>query len=300
MLFGFVGLALFIYVVSRVRLPVERSGVFSIQLFLTSMFCLATGLITALGRSSFGITQAFSSRYQTFALLFWWALLMLLLMPLFRNMQSQLPIVIAEACLLAIMLGGIRLAGDAVRHARLHGFELNLAAAALLTDTPDRAQFKLIVPDPNSALQLAPYMRERRLSIFFDDAGLRLGERLDSVFHVVAPPEDECVGAVQSVTAVEGDAQALKVTGWAWDRVHRRPPTEIVAAADGVIVGLGAMDDWRPNLRATHPYLKTSFVGFTGYVRNAQPSAPVTIYAVLGASPPEACPIATLNYSEVK
>ena len=293
MFFGFAGLALAVYVVCRVRLPVEHSGVFSLQLLLILTFCLATGLITALGRSSAGMAQAFSSRYQTFALLFWLALLLLLLIPLFSKTQSQLPIVIAEACLLTIMLGGVRLAGDAVRHARLHGFELDVAAAALLTDTPDRAQLQLIYPDPNSALQLAPYMREKRLSVFAK-RGPRLGERLDSVFQVAAPSKDACVGAVQSVAAVEGDAQALKVTGWAWDREHRRPPTQIVAAADGVIVGLGAMGDWRPNLRATHPYLQTSFVGFTGYVRRAQPSAPVNIYAVLDRKHPEACSIAGL------
>ena len=139
MFFGFAGLALAIYVVSRFRLPVEVSQVFSIQLLLILMFCLATAIITALGRSSSGIAQAFSSRYQTFALLFWWALLMLLLLLLFRNNHSQLPIVMAQACLLALMLGGIRLAGDSVRQARLHGFDLNVAAAALLTNTPDRA-----------------------------------------------------------------------------------------------------------------------------------------------------------------
>ncbi len=295
MFFGFAGLALAIYVVSRFRLPVEVSQVFSIQLLLILMFCLATAIITALGRSSSGIAQAFSSRYQTFALLFWWALLMLLLLLLFRNNHSQLPIVMAQACLLALMLGGIRLAGDSVRQARLHGFDLNVAAAALLTNTPDRAQLKLIYPDPNFVLQVAPYMREKRLSIFADNAGPELGERLDTLFRVVAPGEDECIGAVQSVAVVGGDpSQTLKITGWAWDRRRQRTPSQIIATRDGVIVGLGAVGDWRPNLRAAHRFLRTSFVGFTGYVKNVQPSAPLTIYAVLDRKPPEACSIADL------
>jgi hypothetical protein len=258
------------------------------------MFCLGTAGITTLGRANSGLDQAFSSRYQTFALLYWWALLLLLLLPLFRRTQAQLTPVIAEACLLAIMLGGVHVAADAVRKARAHGFELNVAAIALMTGTPDRAQLQLIYPDPDYLWQLVPYMREKRLSIFAPSASPQLGERLDSVFHLASP--EECVGAVQSVETVGGGSSpALKITGWAWDRKRQRSPAEIVAAAEGVIVGLGAMGDWRPTLRVTHPYLKTSFVGFAGYVQ--KPSAPINLYAILDGNPPQACPIATVNYS---
>ena len=263
--YGFAGLALALCLIPRFRLPIEVSRVFSVQLLLILMFCLGTAGITTLGRANSGIDQAFSSRYQTFALLYWWALLLLLLLPLFRRTQPQFTPVIAEACLLAIMLGGVHVAADAVRKARAHGFELNVAAIALMTDTQDRAQLQLIYPDPDYLWQLLPYMREKRLSIFAPNAGPQLGERLDSVFRLASP--EECVGAVQSVETVgDGSSQALKITGWAWDRKQQRPPAQIVAAAEGVIVGLGAMGDWRPTLRATYPYLKTSFVGFTGYV----------------------------------
>jgi len=62
-----------------------------------------------------------------------------------------------------------------------------------------------------------------------------------------------------------------------------------------VVVGLGAMGDWRPTVRAVHPYLKTSFIGFTGYVKGMKPSAPVTVYAVLDRNQPQVCPIANLG-----
>ncbi len=293
MFYGIAGLVLLLCLIPRFRLPVETARVFSVLLVLILMFCLGTATITALGRSSSGLDQAFSSRYQTFALLFWWALLMLLLLPWLRGTRPQFNTAIAEACLLAIMLGGVHLAADAVRKARLHGFELNVAAIALMTDTRDRAQLQLIYPDPDYLWQLVPYMRERRLSIFAGNPGPQLGERLDSAFHLVS--SDQCVGAVQSVETVGGDASpALKIRGWAWDRKHRRPPTQIIAASDGVIVGLGAMGDWRPTIRADNPFLKTSFVGFTGYVKKEQPSASVSIYAVLDGSESQVCTIANL------
>lgn len=291
MFYGIAGLALAICLFPRFRLPVETSRAFSVQLVLTLMFCLTTAGITALGRASSGIEQAYSSRYQSFALLFWWALLLLLLLPLFHGKPAQFWTVLAQVCLLLIMLGGAHVAADAVRKARAHGFELNVAATALLTSTQDRAQLLLIYPEPNYLLQLAPYMREKRLSIFAADVGPQLGERLDSAFRSASP--DECVGAVQSVDPVGGDpSQALKITGWAWDRKHQRPPAQIVAVADDAIVGLGAMGDWRPTLRASHPYLTTSFVGFTGYVKGVKPSAPIKVYAVLDGNRPEACTFA--------
>ncbi len=291
--YGFAGLALALCLIPRFRLPVDASRVFSVQLLLILMFCLGTACITTLGRANSGLDQAFSSRYQTFALLYWWALLLLLLLPLFRRTQAPFA-VIAEACLLAIMLSGVHVAADGVRKARAHGFELNVAAIALMTDTHDRAQLQLIYPDPDYLWQLVPYMREKQLSIFAPNAGPQLGERLDSVFGLASP--EECVGAVQSVETIgDGSSQAHRITGWAWDRKQQRPPAQIVAAADGVIVGLGAMGDWRPALRATHPYLKTSFVGFAGYVQ--KPSAPINLYAILDGNPPQACPIATVNYS---
>ena len=163
------------------------------------MFCLGTAGITTLGRANSGIDQAFSSRYQTFALLYWWALLLLLLLPLFRRAQSQFTPAIAEACLLAIMLGGVHVAADAVRKARAHGFELNVAAIALMTGTQDRAQLQLIYPEPDYLWQLLPYMREKRLSIFAPMPG-PTGERLNSVFRLASP--DECVGAAQSAETV--------------------------------------------------------------------------------------------------
>ena len=292
MFYGIAGLVLLLSLIPRFRLPVETSRVFSVELLLILMFCLGTAGITALGRTSSGLDQAFSSRYQTFALLFWWALLMLLLLPWFRGSRAQFTTAIAQACLLAIMVGGIHLAGDAVRKARMHGFELDVAAIALMTDIPDRAQLQDIYPDPDYLWQLLPYMREKRLSIFAGNPGPRMGERLDSAFHLVS--SDQCVGAVQSVESVGGSAStALKITGWAWDRNQQRPPTQIIAASDGVIVGLGAVGAWQPTLRATRPYLKNSFVGFTGYVKDVKPNTPVTVYAIAAGNPPQACSIAT-------
>jgi hypothetical protein len=286
MYFGIAGIALLLCLLPRLRLHVDASRAFSVELVLTLMYFFLTAAITTIGRANSGLDQAFSSRYQSFALLFWWALLLLLGEPLFHK-QTQLFAVLAQLCLLAIMLGAAHVAADAIRKARAHGFELNVAAASLLTGTQDRAQLQLIYPEPEYLLQLAPYMREKRLSIFAGDRP-QTGQRLDAAFDLASP--DECIGAVQSVETVPGDAsQAFKISGWAWDRQQQRPPVQVVATANGMIIGLGAMGGWLPAVRATHPDLKTSFVGFIAYVKDTPPSTPVSFYGVLDGNRPQVC-----------
>jgi len=86
--------------------------------------------------------------------------------------------------------------------------------------------------------------------------------------------------------------QALRITGWAWDYTHEEPPQEIIATSDGIITGLAAVGDWRPAIRADNPGIKSSYVGYVGYVRDVSPYTAVKIYAVLRGSPSSACYIA--------
>ena len=69
----------------------------------------------------------------------------------------------------------------------------------------------------------------------------------------------------------------------------------IVAMADGMIIGLGAMGDWRPMNKALHPGMTTNYIGYTGYVQDIRPPGPVEIYAVLNGSPATVCLIAAVK-----
>jgi hypothetical protein len=295
--FGIAGLAIAFVFLWRLGRSARGTQVFSVQIALTLLFCMGTGFLTALGRLNFGIMQGFVSRYQTVALLFWCCLGLLVLAASAAG-TLRVSVVIVELFLLVVLLRGANLARYPVRESRWHGFQLNAAAAALLTGTDDREQFYLAALDPEYQKREVEFLRKNRLSIFSDDASSQLGAPLDSVFRVVS--SDECVGALQSVSAVkDSGVQALKIMGWAWDRTHHEPPSRIVAAADGTIVGLGAIGEWRPTIRAANPYLKSSFIGFTGYVKDVPQSIPLKIYAIFRVRPPEACCITTMGSSEM-
>ena len=289
MFFGIAGLMLALCLVLRFRSYVQSFSAFSVQLILTLTFCLATAFITALGRVNLGLMQAFSSRYQTVALLFWCCLGLLLVAASHKRIVLAVGV---QLLLFAVLVRGAALARLPMRQARWHGFQLNAAAATLLTGVNDTTQLQFAFPYPDYILDVLPYMREKRLSVFSGPLASQLGKPLDSLFRVVS--SDSCTGAVQSVTtAGAGGSQGLRIAGWAWDYENRRPPAEVVATADGVIAGLGAMGDWRPTIRATRPWMNTSFIGFDVYARSVRESAPVQLYAILRGRPPTACYFAT-------
>jgi hypothetical protein len=287
--FGTAGVVLALCAMLRFRSYVQGFGAFSVQLVLTLAFCLGTALITALGRVNLGLMQAFSSRYQTVALLFWCCLGLLLVA---ASAKRTVFAMVIQLILLAVLVRGATLARFPIRQARWHGFQLNAAAAALLTGVNDTTQLQLAYFQPDSILEVLPYMREQRLSVFAGPLASQLGTPLNSLFHVVS--SDECTGAVQSLAVIgSGESQGLRITGWAWDYKHRRPPAAVVATADGVISGFGAMGDWRPTIRAVRPWMSTSFVGFDEYVRGGRESGAVQLYAIWRGSPPTACYFAT-------
>jgi len=295
--FGIAGLAIAFAFLWHLGRSVRVTQGFSVQLVFTLLFCMGTGFLTALGRLNLGITQAFSSRYQTVALLFWCCLGLLVLAASAAGTR-QVSLVIVELLFLAVLLRGANLARYSLREARWHGFQLDAATAALFTGLDDREQFYYAALNPEHLKRKVAFLRQNCLSIFSDDAYSQLGAHLDSMFRVV--PSDECVGALQSVSTIKDNGvRALKITGWAWDRKHHEPPSHIVVVANGAIVGLGAIGDTRPTIRAANPYLKSSFIGFTGYVRDVPQSFPLKIYAISPVSPPEACYITTVGSSEM-
>jgi hypothetical protein len=291
-LIGVAGLTVFLVLLLHLLSYIRDRRPFCVQLVLIVLFCLGTALVTAAGRLNFGTRQAFASRYQTVSLLFWCCLGLLLLEAVcsLRQMRN-VAFLLSQVILLAAMLVGLGLARIPLTNARLHGFQLNAAAMALVTNVPDSAQLQWVYPDPGYLFPLVPYMREEHLSVFSERLSSLLGKPLDSVFILASP--SECTGKLESSDAVAGEGPpALRITGWAWDYKHRQPPSMIVAATDGIITGLGAVGDWRPLKQAASPGMTSNFIGYTGYVRDAWEPGSVKIYAILRGSPASACLIA--------
>jgi len=186
---GLVGLVVVVCVLLLLPSYIRDSRPLALQLVLTMMFCLGTGLITALGRLPYGIGQAFSSRYQTIALLFWCCLGLLLLGHVsWGRMMRGSGLLLSQAVLLAVMIVAAFLARTPISDARLLGFQVNAAAMALITDVPDWGQLQWIDTRPQYVRSLVPYMREERLSVFSGKLPSLLGQQFGLAFNLPPPP----------------------------------------------------------------------------------------------------------------
>ncbi len=289
---GLFGLAILLLFLLRFRKIVERHDAFVIQLLLLSLFCLGTAFLTATGRAGSGNGQAFASRYQTVALLFWWSLGCLSLGAA-AGSSKRFPLVAVQVLFVLVLLRGAVLVHFPLRDAREHAFQQHATAAALLTGVDDRKQIAEAFPEPDYVLRLAPFMRKERLSVFAHNNQKQLGVAVDAVVQIV--DQEQCEGELQSIMSFkDGVGERLRITGWAWDLKGHKPASGILTVSDGRIVGFGAVGDWRPAVRTIHHEMNTSFVGFTAYAKT-MPEARVTIYAILRGSAPQACQVATLQ-----
>ncbi len=205
--------------------------------------------------------------------------------------------IVCQLVFVAVLLRGALLERYPLYQAREHAFEQRSTSAALLTGVSDRQQIENTFPDASYILSVVPYMREHRLSIFSEPNPVDRNAFMEDLFQLANP--GACQGEVQSVDSINNaTAQYLRISGWAWDMGARRPVNGIFAAADGRIVGLGAVGDSVAGVRADHPQITTSFVGFTLYAQRT--SEPLEIYAISSADPSQACEIATLQPAQMR
>jgi len=292
---GFIGLALAAIVVLLTLRSSEPSPASALFLFLL-VFCAATAFLTSLGRSMSGYEQAFTSRYQTVALLFWLSLGCLVLIR--AGDSSRESRIVVQVIFVIVLLRAAWLAHFTLRDAWEHAFQERAVAAALASGVPDRAQLEWAYKNQAEILALVPYMREQRISIFHDDYEPEMGSVLDASGSVGG---EDCRSAVQSISVI-GDQEepSYRIMGWVWDAKREATAREIVSISGSKIVGVGATGDWRPQIRAVNPYLKTSFVGFTAYARPAIRGDVVTLYAVMKREPLHTCEIATIQDGKVQ
>lgn len=264
-----------------------------LQFGLLLIFVLATGVVTAPGRVVFGIDQAFSGRYQSFALLFWGCMAVLLLGRLAATGGQSTSFVLAQVAILVVMLFAANKAQPTIERARWHGFNINVAAAALETGVPDEAQLAWAHSHPDYPRSLVPFMRAARLSVFTRPEPFLLGEPLQSQFRVQAA--ESCAGGVDRTSIITAIwPRSLRIDGWAWDSVSRSAPAGIIVANDGIISGLGVVGD-RHERKQVSGEVTGGFAGFTAYVRDVSRTSKIDIYAVPRRSGDSVCRIASLS-----
>jgi hypothetical protein len=291
---GFAGLTVAAVFVWRYRQPEKGTRLFPLLLLLLALFCVGTAFLTALGRVSDGNSQAFASRYQTVALLFWWCLGCLAIAGGSR-MGKHVAVTVCQLLIIGVLLRGALLVRYPMYQAKEQAFEQRATTATLLTGVADLQQIEHTFPDASNVLSVVPYMSDHRLSIFREPNPVDQSAFVDALFHVAN--SSACQGEIQTVDSINNaSAKYLRISGWAWDTNASRPAEEMIAASNGRVVGLGAVGDSLSTVRAGHPQINTSFVGFTVYARRA--SAPLVIYAVTKNYPPQACEITTIQPSQ--
>jgi hypothetical protein len=239
---GLFGLLMALAVVVMVLWRQKREPLqFALLAFM--FFAIATAFLTALGRLNLGLEQAFSSRYQTFNLLFWFSTLSLVLLLVDRTnpfLRTLLLAVVGAAMLLAIAAFPLALGTSRTRTQRAEA-----AASALLSGVPDKDAMGVLYDDPNVVWRDADYFRQQHLFMFSDVKNDRLGQSLSSSYQSSSSPR--CEGQVTTVQQLPpgellggGDAGAFGISGLAADRFSRAPARRLIFVSDNKIVGYGA------------------------------------------------------------
>lgn len=288
LLAGTAGLCAALVMIAGILPQRGRASLLQLELSLLMLLCIATAFITASGRLHLGLEQATASRYQTFALLFWCSLGLALLFSLQRHTTR---LSLFSGFLLVLMLGF----GTQVRlpliDAQWRQLRLKRISLALLTGVQDPAALADAYPDPQVVLRAAKYMKDHSLSIFAGSFYAQLGQPFDATYQV--RPATECAGYISSTRVLPADGgQALRITGYAWDKQSNRPARDIVVVTNDRIGGYGTSVSIPQDSAAATPNSDPARFGWIAYVRDLPHPGRIQLYAVVGRKADEVCLVA--------
>jgi hypothetical protein len=250
-------------------------------LFGLMSLALATALITALGRINFGTDQAFASRYQTYALLFWFCIGSMLLLGASRARLRELtPLLMAV--ILVIMGWSATRYKTSLQQAIDRRLSADVPALALMTGVPDYEGLKSLYPNPQIPWRYSSYLRGHELSIFSTDSYRQLHARFDTAYRVRA--DKPCPGFVDSVEPIptaDSKSIGLRLSGWAVDGRTRWPVRRVIVASDGNIVGFGQPGVLRPDVSGALSSKRAARSGWQGYANVSANATSAEFYGVL-------------------
>ena len=206
------------------RKPQESAFRLAVLFFI--LYIGGTALGTAGGRLIFGVDQALSSRYTTPALMAWSALLVLyapsILAAINKARNTKYLLLLAVPGLLLSLLM-IILQSRALQFHDDDLFERKIAALALELQIKDQIQVELIYPFiypfVDELMPTAKMASARNLSIFgmypFRDARGQLGTT------VQASNLPACIGNLDTVEQIDGDARFVRVSGWVYSSIDK-------------------------------------------------------------------------------
>jgi len=287
-----------VVLVSYVRFLLSRSTIDRFVLLLLGiiLFCLGTGFMTAVGRIRLGMAQAFTSRYQTIAMLFWLCAALLAIRWLWKPGGDDEVDLVAigsfQASVLLIMLlvgtEAVELRRDLLQRRQT----LETATLALVTGVPDISLAGVV---PNYLLQYSDFRAtDLRLLLqlhdwvyadaFYRSYGTSFGQAYGKASGT------ECSGSLEYVKPIADTVErGSRVYGWAWDTSRKRPVSKIVIVTpDGVISGLARGDGYGLARQTSIPHPQQTI--WRGFLRSMPQAVPIHAYAIV-ADGHNACPL---------
>lgn len=282
-----------------VRLLLNRSAAdrFTLLLLGVILFCLGTGSMTAVGRIGLGMAQAYTSRYQTIAMLFWLCAALLTVRWLWKaGREGRLDFVAigsfqASVFLIMLLIGteAMELRRDLLDRRKT----LETATLALVTGVPDISLAGVV---PNSLV--LQYFDFRAVDLKFllrlddwvygDMFYRSFGNNFGQVYEKAAGTE--CSGSLDYVKPIADTVErGSRVYGWAWDTSRNQPVSKIViATSDGTIYGLARGDGYglARQVSISHPAPTI----WRGFLRGMPKAVPIHAYAIV-ANGRRACPL---------
>jgi hypothetical protein len=252
-----------------------------VSVLLVLSFYVGSAMITAFGRTILGVGQALSSRYQSFALLYWCYFVVFVICFLIQKRQNVPLMLLLQTVLLAVVVLNDMHAKEWTDQGIYHGRFVNPASAALATGVRDDDLLQRIFPSSEEVLAVSPFLRQHELSIFSDAYFRSVGRNIGSVYKLAAPVQ--CMGSFDSAQLVgSGSSQGYRVSGWAWDKQKKRGALRILfATQEGTIVGFATGREFRPGLAGVVPEVHSPFSGWVGDIRRPTHQMKVVGYAVI-------------------
>jgi hypothetical protein len=268
-----------------------------VALLAVMYFAVATGFITALGRIGFGLAQAFSSRYQTFNLLFWFSAVILLLFMADRVSSSLRTAMLGITS--ATMLLAFAVFPLGFRASRTRTQQAEAAATSLVAGVPDKAALGVLFEDLLLVWRDADYFRQQQLFMFSDVKNGQLGQSLASAYRVDST--QQCEGRTKIAERIPAnellagsDTGALQLSGWAVNGPSHTPAQRLIITADDRIVGFGASIAGPFTAKHSELIRKSPPGEWLGFARPPLGTAVIDVFSVNGSAG-TACRLATVE-----
>ncbi len=250
------GLAVLVWYLLLLKNTFKKSEIHSIAAFGLASYIIGTAAVTSLGRVSFGLESALSSRYATPSL----AIIFLFVIATvihgnWKFGEKKLLFFVTAALLFVIQLSGLTSSSDVIR-------SRDRAGIALAMGVQDVAAVATVYPDYQRAKQIATKAKSEKISVFGSESYLKLAD-----YKSDKSSPRSCTGFVDVVERVEGTSGDFYVQGWALPGSSSGSGGEVlyVFNSQGKKIGAGLLGEVRTDVAAILGP-RALFSGFSGYV----------------------------------